>query len=163
MRSRTEGRLPRLLRRTTGTLLASVLLAGLGPGAMFRPCPKHAPAPLGVPDGLAASAVSQEARAGSGHPAPVAAMDHGAPASSGSHASSAAHAGHSSDPSDPHSGGPCDCLSHCVTCCAPAPVHVAWRAEAPPTLRHIPPTPPDLRPAADPAHYLAPEAQPPPA
>lgn len=124
-------------------------LVGIGPGAPLQPCPKHwgahgdEPAPrIATSHETHAETVHADGNTGHSHA-------DGAGARTNSH---------------PHSGGPCDCLGTCLTCCGPALVASAMKAAQPTSESHPPRGKrPHFRPAPDPAAYLKPFGQPPPA
>ena len=135
----------------------AAFLIGIGPGAAVQPCPKHR-ATHGDEPGTTRAAL---------HGARGTAADHGH-ADRGDtdrhQGSSHADGAGAATPSHPHSDGPCDCLGICLTCSGPAQVASAAPA-AQPTLESQTPQGKrrDSGPAPDPAAYLKPYAQPPPA
>ena len=129
--------------------VVGAFLIGIGPGTPVQPCPKHQAAHGDEPESPAATVHETHAESGRAH----------------------SHAGHppaddtgATTPPHPHSGGPCDCLGTCLTCCGPALVDAPQRAAQPTSTSHARRgTRPRLRPAPDPAAYLRPFGQPPPA
>ena len=124
-------------------------LVGIGPGAPVQPCPQH----------QAVHGDESNLRTATLH---------------GTHAETArtdSHAGHAhadgagaTTDSHPHSGGPCDCLGTCLTCCGPVLAGSTLTAAHPTSTSQAPRgTRPLDRPAPDPAAYLRPFGQPPPA
>lgn len=135
--------------RLDALAVIAAFLLGIGPGAPLQPCPKH-------------QAVHGD------ESSPHTATLHGTHAET---ARADSHAGHAhadgagaTTNSHPHSGGPCDCLATCLTCCGPAiagsalqATHPTFTSQAPRGVRPL------VRPAPDPAAYLRPFGQPPPA
>lgn len=134
--------------RVDALAVIAAFLIGIGPGSPVQPCPKHWAAHGDEP--APRTAASHEADGAATHPDER--PDH-------AHAESAGATGHPAS----HSGGPCDCLGTCLTCCGPALVASALRSAAAAAVDHTPPgTPPLPRPMPDVAAYLRPLAQPPP-
>ena len=129
-------------------------LIGIGPGAPVQPCPRHW------------AAHDDEPAPQTPAPQTSAPHDTHAPLEQGEEQGGRTHAdgGGETTHSHPHSSGPCDCLGTCLTCCGPALVAAALRADPPASTAHV-----TLGhrlhavPAPDPAAYLRPFGQPPPA
>ncbi len=124
-------------------------LIGIGPGTAVQPCPKHRAAHGDELEPRTATLLETHAEAAPAHSRAGHAHADGAGASKNSH---------------PHSGGPCDCLGTCLTCCGPALVASSPRAAQITSADYASRgTRPYLRLAPDPAAYLRPFGQPPPA
>lgn len=97
--------------RLDALAVIGAFLIGIGPGTAVQPCPKHRAAHGDEPEPRTATLHETHAEAAPAH-------------SRAGHA----HADGASENPHPHSGGPCDCLGTCLTCCGPALVASSPRA-----------------------------------
>ena len=135
--------------RLDALAVIGAFLTGIGPGALVQPCPRHHAAHGGEPETGTAALHETHPEAGRADRHAGQSRADGADAGTNPH---------------PHSGGPCDCLGTCLACCGPTLAGSALAVAHPTATSQAPRgTRPLVRPSSDPAAYLRPFGQPPPA
>ncbi|MDX1393685.1 MAG: hypothetical protein R3195_04820 [Gemmatimonadota bacterium] len=129
--------------RATALVALAAFGIGIGPGAPVQPCPKHIDARSADESSASTHAPGEPARDDATH-------------------GSNGHADHDGA-ANGHGDAPCDCLAHCVQCCAPGLTAVPTVVHAAARTSIGGSGSPERLIARNPAWFLTPIARPPPA